>query len=146
MKRDPQRYLCQLSESYTAREDASVVGDSVEGILVERREGIERVAARLSSLVETRTALRDEAIASIEANQLTIARLAHALYRPGQPVIDNPLYTRLRLEEVRLDRDRRQEYSGWWKDAAEVTKDLGLLTQRIEMARRNEDLLRGNPL
>jgi hypothetical protein len=120
--------------------------DPIGQILAGRRESLERSAAGLARLIEERAELRETNLASIDENVLAVRNLVHAMYRPGQPATDNPFYNRLRLEELRLDRDRRNELNSWWRDTIDVAKELGAIAERIEVARRNEILLRGDGL
>ena len=138
---DPCNYELVPTGSYLA--PSTDTADPIGQILAGRRESLERSAAGLARLIEERAELREANLASIDENVLVVRNLVHALYRPGQPATDNPFYTRLRLEELRLDRDRRNELSTWWRDTVDVAKELGAIIERIEQTRRNGILLRG---
>jgi hypothetical protein len=143
MNWNPAHYVVEPAGRYAvpARMDNE---DPIVELIAGRRQGLERTGGRIAGLIQERARLRDESLESIEDNRLTVCNLIHAHYRPGRPATDNPLYTRLRLEELRLDRDRRHELVSWWRDTIDVAKELGSLVEKIEQARRNEELIRGN--
>lgn len=138
---DPSNYPTPSADGYAV----TVIGsdDPIGEILAERRESLERTVSGLARLIQERGDLRDANLESIDEDVLTVRNLVHAIYRPGQPATDNPFYTRLRLEELRLERDRRIEASSWWRDTIDAAKELGAIVERVEQARRNERLLQG---
>jgi hypothetical protein len=141
MTRDPASYAVPAAGSYL---DTMSAADSLVDLLLGgRSQSLERSAARVSELISERLEIRDRALAEIEENVLTVRNLAHALYRPGQPPTDSRDYLRLRLEELRLDRDRRTEIASCWRDTIEVGKELGQLVERIEAARLQQTLIGG---
>ncbi len=142
MTRDPTAYVIAPAEHYLVPTEP--VHDLVDLLLGSRTQSLERSASRVAELIEQRIQIRDDALESIEENRLTVRNLVHALYRSGQPSTDNPLYVRLRLEELRLDRDSRQELAACWKDTVDVGKELAQVVEQIETARRNQNLIQGD--
>jgi len=132
------------SGRYSVCEDST--RDPIALLMASRLQILGRSSERLEGLLGARDNLKEEALASIDKNRLTVANLIHALYLPGQKQTDNPLYIRLKLEELRLDRDQRMEVIGAWRDGVELCRELGGLAEKIEMAGRNERILGGDLL
>lgn len=106
--------------------------DSVRGFLRGRQESLERMTSSVGSLVSERQRLSAEVLAGIDQDDLDLGNLILMLYRPGQAVTDNPAYTKLRVERMRLGRERRQELVSCWRDTALLGKDLAELEGRVE--------------
>lgn len=106
-----------------------------------RTASLARVTTGLETLVEERQRLRDEVLEAIDRDQTTLTDLLLAMYRPGVVGTDNPVYVKLRVEQLRLERERRQVTVECWRDTALLAKDLIEQTERGHEAVRIGGLL-----
>lgn len=114
-------------------------GDLLRG----RHESLDRVASGVAALVAERHRLSEEVLVGIDQDDLDLSNLMLSLYRPGQALSDNPVYTKLKVECMRLGRERRQELVSCWRDTALLGKDLVELVERAAEAKRTSRLLDG---
>ncbi len=134
--------------AYATRKPAEGVlgpstGDAAGAILRGRLESLARLTRGLEALVEEREGLRDDVLAAIDRDETTVSNLLLALYRPGVAGTDNPAYVKLRVELLRLERERRQAAVECWRDSALLSKDLVEQAERANEAARIGELLWG---
>ena len=118
---------------------AGAAGDLLRG----RHESLDRVASGVGALVAERHRLSGEVLEGFDRDDLDLSNLTLRLYRPGQALSDNPVYTKLKVERMRLGRERRQELVSCWRDTALLGKDLVELVERAAEAKRTSRLLDG---
>lgn len=116
-------------------------GVAAGAVLRGRQESLERLVRGLENLLEERERLRDDVLAAIDRDETTVADLILAMYRPGAVGTDNPAYVKLRVEHLRLERERRQAAVECWRDSALLAKDLVEKAERAREAGRIGDLL-----
>ena len=119
--------------------DTDAAGDLLRG----RHESLDRLASGVGALVAERHRLSGEVLEGIDRDDLDLSNLMLRLYRPGQALSDNPVYTKLKVERMRLGRERRQELVSCWRDTALLGKDLVELVERAAEAKRTSRLLDG---
>lgn len=118
-------------------------GEAAVSILRGRLESLARLTRGLEALVEEREGLRDNVLAGIDRDETTVSDLLLAMYRPGVAPTDNPAYVKLRVELLRLERERRQAAVECWRDSALLSKDLVEHAERTSEAARIGELLWG---
>lgn len=101
------------------------------------------MAEAVGDLVYERRRLSSEVLAGIDEDDHDLTNLILSLYRPGQPLTDNPLYSKLRVERMRLGRERRQELVSCWRDTSLLGKDFAELAGKVESAAVTSRLLEG---
>lgn len=117
--------------------------DAAGEILRGRRESSVRLAEGLDSLVRAREKLRDDVLYAIDRDEMVVGNLIAAMYRPAVTPTDNPAYVKLRVEQLRLARERRQSVVECWRDTVLLSKDLEELVERTREVDRLETLIRG---
>jgi hypothetical protein len=115
-------------------------GDLLRG----RHESLDRVASGVGALVAERQRLSEEVLGGIDRDDLELSNLMLNMYRPNIALTDNPAYTKLKVERMRLGRERRQELVSCWRDTALLGKDLVELVEKAEEARRTSTMLGGD--
>lgn len=138
----PDRYLVagQPNQPPSA---ASVEEDALDALLVSRREGLEALAAEVGRLVAARHMASAEILGAIDRDHSYLENLVLDRYRLNSRPTDDPVYVKLRLEQLKLESERRREQSGCWRDTVLLAKELSELARRAEEARHREDLLGG---
>ena len=116
--------------------------DSEGEILRGRRESSTRLADGLDALVSARVKLRDDVLYAIDHDELVVSNLILAMYRPSVTPTDNPAYVKLRVENLRLARERRQAVVECWRDTVLLAKDLDEMVERVRESDRLESLIR----
>lgn len=134
------------AQHYELTPVADGTGGLIDSLLSGRRQSLEEQAVRLAALVAERQTLRDGSLAAINYDQIVLCNLVHALYRPGVPPTENRDYIKLRLEQLRLEKERRQEIVSAWRDTVDLGRDMAQLRQKVEEARRNEGIFQGELL
>jgi hypothetical protein len=114
-------------------------GDLLRG----RHESLDRVASGVGDLVAERHRLSEEVLLGIDRDDLELSNLMLRMYRPNIALTDNPAYAKLKVERMRLGRERRQELVSCWRDTALLGKDLVELVEKAGEAKRTSTLLDG---
>lgn len=120
--------------------DTDTAGDLLRG----RHESLDRLASGVGALVAERHRLSEEVLSGIDRDDLELSNLMLRMYRPNIALTDNPAYAKLKVERMRLGRERRQELVSCWRDTALLGKDLVELVEKAEEAKRTSTLLGGD--
>ncbi len=131
----------QPSNAYVvaASDGLGAAGDLLRG----RHESLDRVASGVGALVAERHRLSEEVLSGIDCDDVELSNLMLKMYRPNIALTDNPAYAKLKVERMRLGRERRQELVSCWRDTALLGKDLVELVEKAGEAKRTSKLLDG---
>ena len=137
----PSRYL----ESPAPGQEITQSGasDAIDGLLVARRHGLEEMASELGGLIEKRREATRSILKALDRDQLYLENLILDRYDPTARPTDDRVYVTLRLQQLRLEHERREEERSFWRDTVLLAKERGELLRRVEEARSREDLLSG---
>lgn len=139
---DPTRYLVPGAVSSTS--DTSGPDDAIDALVQAQAKGLEALVERVGALIEARQKAGQEAAATISRDLTYLENLIIDRYRLGERATDDRTYVKLRLEQLRLHSELRQEGVSCWRDTVLLAKELADLVRRAEDARSRETLLLGD--
>lgn len=139
---DPTRYLVPGAVSSTS--DTSGPDDAIDALVQAQAKGLEALVERVGALIEARQKAGHEAAATISRDLTYLENLIIDRYRLGERATDDRTYVKLRLEQLRLHSELRQEGVSCWRDTVLLAKELADLVRRAEDARSRETLLLGD--
>jgi hypothetical protein len=124
--------------------DQGVGDDAIDALLSSHREGIEHLVNDVGRLLEERCQAGTEIVSAIDRDHLYLENLILDRYRHGERPTDDPVYVKLRLQQLGLESERRREGSACWRDTVLLAKEQSELLRRADDARRREALLGGD--
>ena len=139
---DVTRYLVPGAAAYQAPEHCQ--DDALEALLLARSEGLEGLARRLDELIGERRQAGEQSAATISRDLTYLENLILDRYRGGERATDDRTYVKLRLEQLRLHSEGRQEQVSCWRDTVLLAKELAELARRVADAHQRDELLRGD--
>ena len=141
---DITRYLTPGAGSYGMQ--PAPIDDPVDALLRMRSQGLEDLVCRVGELIEARQQAGREAAGAISRDLTYLENLIIDCYRHGQRATEDRTYVKLRLEQLRLHSEARQETVSCWRDTVLLAKELAELVQKAGEATQRERLLDGDGL
>lgn len=139
---DMTRYLTPGAAQYSS--DGPVAEDSLDALVQAQARGLEALVERVGELIEARQQAGRDASAAISRDLTYLENLIIDCYRHGQRATEDRTYVKLRLEQLRLHSEMRQESVSCWRDTVLLAKELADLVRRAGDARTRETLLLGD--
>ncbi len=146
--RSLERYLIEAPARYLVPGEAgptpSAEGEgTIEALLRGRREGLEAMASVVERLIGERREAMRSVLNALDRDHLYLENLILDRYRPMARPTDDPTYVNLRVQQLRIERERREEERAFWRDTVLLAKEHGELLRRVHEARQRERLLEG---
>lgn len=139
---EPARYLVPGAVQPTSEPVAT--DDAIDALVQAQARGLEALVDRVSGLIEARQKAGQEAAATISRDLTYLENLIIDRYRLGERATDDRTYVKLRLEQLRLHSELRQEGVSCWRDTVLLAKELADLVRRASEAHQRETLLLGD--
>ncbi|MDA8116078.1 MAG: hypothetical protein M0000_01615 [Actinomycetota bacterium] len=117
--------------------------DPLDELLRMRSQGLEDLVCRVGDLIEARQQAGRESAAAISRDLTYLENLIIDRYRLNERATDDRTYVKLRLEQLRLHSEARQETVSCWRDTVLLAKELGDLVRRANEAQQRDRLLQG---
>lgn len=118
--------------------------DALDGILAARTAGLEELASRVEGLIRERREAGRTAAGEISRDATYLENLILDRFRHGERATDDRTYVTLRLQQLRLQQEARQENVSCWRDTVLLAKELAELMRKTDDARRQEALMRSD--
>lgn len=138
---DMSRYLVPGASTYGVQ--PGPVDDALDELLHARSRGLEDLVGRVGELIEARQQAGRESAVAISRDLTYLENLIIDCYRLGERATDNRTYVKLRLEQLRLHSEARQETVSCWRDTVLLAKELADLVRQAGEAQQRDRLLEG---
>jgi hypothetical protein len=138
---DITRYLTPGAGSYGMR--PALNDDPVDELLRMRSQGLEDLVCCVGELIEARQEAGRVSAAAISRDLTYVENLIIDRYRLNERATDDRTYVKLRLEQLRLHSEARQETVSCWRDTVLLAKELAELVRRASEAQQRDRLLEG---
>lgn len=139
---DVTRYLTPGAGQYGCNVPAA--DDTLDALVQAQARGLEALVERVGGLIEARQQAGRDASVAISRDLTYLENLIIDRYRLGERATDDRTYVKLRLEQLRLHSELRQEGVSCWRDTVLLAKELADLVRRAGDARMRESLLLGD--
>ncbi len=139
---DVTRYLVPGAASYGTQPIPAE--DPLDALLHARTRGLEDLVGTVGGLIDARQQAGRDSATAISRDLTYLENLILDRYRHGYRATDDKAYVKLRLEQLRLQSELRQESVNCWRDTVLLAKELAELVTKAGEANQRERLLEGD--